>query len=166
MLIIGTGYEYKKVFADTLMGSSLVSSLALIISISSNRFITSSYISHNSIVLASVILVCLAALTKQGAIPWAMLFFPLLAYYIIDKNTQINNSIKWILLAPVLTPVLWYFTGGENFHNNAGVKIRSMGGREYSEQLLYGFNEVFINKPALLIFMSVVLFILFKKINF
>ena len=166
MLIIGTGYEYKKVFADTLMGSSLVSSLALIISISSNRFNTSSYISHNSIVLASVILVCLAALTKQGAIPWAMLFFPLLAYYIIDKNTQINNSIKWILLAPVLTPVLWYFTGGENFHNNAGVKIRSMGGREYSEQLLYGFNEVFINKPALLIFMSVVLFILFKKINF
>jgi hypothetical protein len=166
MLIIGTGYEYKKVFADTLMGSSLVSSLALIISVSSDKFNTSKYISYNSIVLASIILICLAALTKQGAIPWAMLFFPLLAYYIIDKNTQINNSIKWVLLIPILTPVLWYFIGGENFHNNHGVVSRSMGGREHIEQLLFGFNEVFINKPALLIFMSTVLFILFKKINF
>jgi hypothetical protein len=64
MLIIGTGYEYKKVFADTLMGSFLVSSLALIISVSSDKFNTSKHVSHNSIVLASVILVCLSALTK------------------------------------------------------------------------------------------------------
>jgi hypothetical protein len=165
MLIIGTGYEYKKVFADTLMGSFLVSSLALIISVSSDKFNTSKHVSHNSIVLASVILVCLSALTKQGAIPWAMLFFPLLGYYIIDKNTQINNSIKWVLLVPVLTPVLWYFIGGENFHNNHGVVSRSMGGREHIEQLLFGFNEVFINKPMLLIFMGAVFFILLKKIN-
>jgi hypothetical protein len=166
MLIIGTGYEYKKVFADTLMGSFLVSSLALIISVSSDKFNTSKHVSHNSIVLASVILVCLSALTKQGAIPWAMIFFPLLAYYIINKNIKISSSIKWALLAPVLTPIIWYFTGGENFQNNAGVKIRSMGGRDYLDQLLYSFNEVFINKPSLLIFMSVVFFILFKKINF
>ena len=166
MLVIGTGYEYKKVFADTLMGSFLVSSLALIISVSSDKFSTSKNTSHNSIVLASVILICLAALTKQGAIPWAMLFFPLLTYFIIDKNTQINNSIKWVLLIPVLTPVLWYFIGGENFHNNRGVVIRSMGGRDHFEQLLFGFNEVFINKPVLLIFMGVVFFILLKKINF
>jgi len=165
MLVIGTGYEYKKVFADTLMGSFLVSSLALIISVSSDKFNTSKHVSHNSIVLASVILVCLSALTKQGAIPWAMLFFPLLGYYIIDKNTQINNSIKWVLLVPVLTPVLWYFIGGENFHNNHGVVSRSMGGREHIEQLLFGFNEVFINKPMLLIFMGAVFFILLKKIN-
>ncbi len=165
MLVIGTGYEYKKVFADTLMGSFLVSSLALIISVSSDKFNTNKYISHNSIVLASVILVCLSALTKQGAIPWAMLFFPLLGYYIIDKNIQINNSIKWALLVPVLTPVLWYFIGGENFHNNHGVVSRSMGGREHIEQLLFGFNEVFINKPMLLIFMGAVFFILLKKIN-
>jgi hypothetical protein len=165
MLVIGTGYEYKKVFADTLMGSFLVSSLALIISVSSDKFNTNKYISHNSIVLASVILVCLSALTKQGAIPWAMLFFPLLGYYIIDKNIQINNSIKWVLLVPVLTPVLWYFIGGENFHNNHGVVSRSMGGREHIEQLLFGFNEVFINKPMLLIFMGAVFFILLKKIN-
>ncbi len=165
MLVIGTGYEYKKVFADTLMGSFLVSSLALIISVSSDKFNTSKHVSHNSIVLASVILVCLSALTKQGAIPWAMLFFPLLGYYIIDKNIQINNSIKWVLLVPVLTPVLWYFIGGENFHNNHGVVSRSMGGREHIEQLLFGFNEVFINKPMLLIFMGAVFFILLKKIN-
>ncbi len=165
MLVIGTGYEYKKVFADTLMGSFLVSSLALIISVSSDKFNTSKHVSHNSIVLASVILVCLSALTKQGAIPWAMLFFPLLGYYIIDKNIQINNSIKWALLVPVLTPVLWYFIGGENFHNNHGVVSRSMGGREHIEQLLFGFNEVFINKPMLLIFMGAVFFILLKKIN-
>ena len=164
MLVIGTGYEYKKVFADTLMGSFLVSSLALIISVSSNKFNTNKYISHNSIVLASVILVCLSALTKQGAIPWAIMFFPLLAYYIIDKNTQINNSIKWVLLAPVLTPVLWYFIGeGEDFHNNHGVVSRSMGGRNNIEQLLFGFNEVFINKPALLIFMVVVSLYYLKK---
>ena len=166
MLVIGTGYEYKKVFADTLMGSFLVSSLALIISVSNNKFNTNKHISHNSIVLASVILMCLSALTKQGAIPWAMLFFPLLAYYIIDKNTQVANSIKWILLVPVLTPVLWYFIGGgENFQNNHGVVSRSMSGRDHIEQLLFGFNEVFINKPMLLIFMSAVFFILLKKIN-
>jgi len=108
--------------------------------------------------------VCLSALTKQGAIPWAIMFFPLLAYYIIDKNTQINNSIKWVLLAPVLTPVLWYFIGeGEDFHNNHGVVSRSMGGRNNIEQLLFGFNEVFINKPALLIFMVVVSLYYLKK---
>jgi len=166
MLVIGTGYEYKKVFADTLMGGFLVSSLALIISLSKGKLSTNNYISHNSIVLASIILICLAALTKQGAIPWTMVFFPLLAYHIIEKNNQMAKSIKWMLLAPMLTPVLWYFIGGTGFHNNVGVKSRSMGGRDYIDQLLYGFNEVFINKPSLLILMAIVFFVLFKKINF
>jgi len=165
MLIIGVGYEYKKVYADTLMGGFLLSSLALIISVSNGKLNTSVHISHNSIVLASVILACLSALTKQGAIPWTMIFFPLLAYSIIDKNIKINNSIKWALLVPILTPVLWYFLGGKGFQDNHGVTSRSMGGRGHIEQLLYGFNEVFINNPILLIFMGTVFYFLFKKIN-
>ena len=40
-----------------------------------------------------------------------------------------------------------------------------MGGRGHIEQLLYGFNEVFINNPMLLIFMGTVFYVLFKKIN-
>jgi len=41
-----------------------------------------------------------------------------------------------------------------------------MGERNYLEQLLYGFNESFINHPFILFFMIIVFIILFKKTNF
>ncbi|HIF35235.1 MAG TPA: hypothetical protein EYQ71_00855 [Candidatus Thioglobus sp.] len=166
MLVIGVGYEYKKVYADTLMGGFLVSSLALLISLSKSQLDTKKNIPSISILLASVILISAAALTKQGAMLWTMIFYPLLAYVIINKNTNLINSIKWILLVPIFTPVLWYFIGGEGFQNNAGVIRRSMGERGYVEQLLYGFNESFINNPILLLFMSIVFIVLLKNANF
>ncbi len=166
MLVIGVGYEYKKVYADTLMGGFLVASFALLISLSRSQLRINKNISSSSILLASVILISAAALTKQGAMLWTMIFYPLLAYVIINKNTNLINSIKWILLVPIFTPVLWYFIGGAGFQNNAGVIRRSMGERGYVEQLLYGFNESFINNPILLLFMSIVFIVLLKNANF
>ena len=79
MLVIGVGYEYKKVYADALIG--FLVSLALLISWSNNLH-TNKNISSTSILIASVILVSTAALTKQGAIVWTMIFYPVLAFVI------------------------------------------------------------------------------------
>ena len=167
MLVIGVGYEYKKVYADTLMGGFLVTSLALLISLSNNLLHTNKNISSISILIASVILVSTAALTKQGAIVWTIIFYPLLAFVIIGKNFNLNNSIRSIICIPILTPLFWYFIGGgRNFQGNNGVISRSMEDRGYIEQLFYGFNEILINNPILLVFMVVVFMALLKKINF
>lgn len=167
-LIIGVGYEYKKVWADTLMSGFLVASLALLISLSNSQHHINKNISPISILLASVILICGASLTKQGAIVWTILIYPLLAYVIINNNNKLSNPIKLVLLAPISTPILWYFIAGSNFHTNAGVLNRSMGGRGYFEQLLVGFNESFMaeGRVILLLFMTTVFIALLKKINF
>jgi len=166
-LIIGVGYEYKKVYADTLMSGFLVASLALLISLSNSQHQINKNIPPISILLASVILISSASLTKQGVIAWTILIYPLLAYVIINKNNNLSNRIKLVLLAPISTPILWYFIGGSNFHSNVGVITRSMGGRGYFEQLLVGFNESFIaeGRLILLLFMTFVFIALLKKIN-
>ena len=167
MLVIGVGYEYKKVYADALMGGFLVTSLALLISLSNNLMHTNKNISSTSILIASVILVSTAALTKQGAIVWTMIFYPILAFVIIGKNFNLNNSIRSIICIPILTPLFWYFIGGgRSFQSNDGVISRSMEDRGYIEQLFYGFNVSFINNPVLLVFIVIVFIALLKKINF
>jgi hypothetical protein len=166
-LIIGVGYEYKKVWADTLMSGFLVGALALLISLSNNQQQIQKDISPFSILIASVILICCASLTKQGAIVWTILIYPLLAYVIINNNHKLKNPIKLVLLAPILTPILWYFIGGSNFHTNTGVLNRSMGGRDYFEQFLFGFKESFLfeGRIVLFLFMMLVFIILLKRIN-
>ena len=77
--------EYKKVYADTLMGGFLVTSLSLLISLSKSQLHTIN-ISSISILIASVFLICAASLTKQGAMLWSIMFYPLLAYIIIYKK--------------------------------------------------------------------------------
>ena len=160
MLVIGVGYEYKKVYADTLMGGFLVTSLALLISLSKDLLHTNKNISSISILIASVILVSTAALTKQGAMVWTILFYPLLAFVIIGKNINLNNSIRLILFIPILTPLLWYLIGGRSFQSNSGVISRSMAERGYIEQLFYGFNESFINNPMIFVLMIIVFTVL------
>jgi len=167
-LIIGVGYEYKKVWADTLMSGFMVASLALLISLSNTQRHINKNISPISILLASIILISAATLTKQGAIVWTMLIYPLLAYVIINNNNKLSNLLKLSLLVPILTPILWYFIGGNNFHTNVGVINRSMGGRGYFDQILFGFNESFIaeGRFILLLFMLTIFIVLLRKINF
>jgi len=166
-LIIGVGYEYKRVYADTLMSGFLIASLALLISLSNSQNYIKKNISSVSILLASIALICSSALTKQPAIIWAMLIYPLLAYVIIDKNIKLSNLTKLVLLAPILTPILWYFIGGSNFFANEDVINRSMGVRGFLEQLLFGFNESFMKEGRfiLLVFMITTFIVLFKQIN-
>ena len=166
-LIIGVGYEYKKVWADTLMSGFLVASLALLISLSNYQQHLNKNISPISILLASVILISAATLTKQGAIVWTILIYPLLANLIINNNIKLSNFFKLALLVPILTPILWYFIGGSKFHTNFGVINRSMGERSYFDQLLFGFNESFIaeGRFILLLFMVTIFIVLLKKIN-
>jgi len=165
MLIIGIGYEYKKVYADTLMGGFLVTSLSLLITLSKNQPSVQKFSSSTSILLASIILVCAASLTKQGAMVWSIMFFPLLAYVIVNKNKNISKPFRLALLIPILTPVLWYFNAGKGFNTNIGVIGRSMGERNFFDQLLYGFNESFVSYPILLLFICLVFSVLLKKTN-
>ncbi|MDB4037967.1 hypothetical protein N9519_02865 [Candidatus Thioglobus sp.] len=166
MLIIGIGFEYKKVYADTLMGGFLTTSLVLIISLSKRRNRINKNISEISILIASILLICFASLTKQGAMVWAILPYPLLAYVVINTNNNLTNYLKALLLIPILTPFLWYFFGGKDFYQNIDVINRSMANRDYLEQFFYGFEESFISNPTLLMFMVVVFIVLFKKIDF
>jgi hypothetical protein len=166
MLIIGVGYEYKKVYADTLMGGFLLISLALLISLSESRLESHKNISSISILIASILLISSASLTKQGAMPWSLIIYPALAYVIINKNKDIPKPFRLALIIPISVPILWYFFGGKGFNGNRGVIGRSMGERNYLDQLIYGFNESFINHPFILFFMIVVFIILFKKTNF
>jgi len=165
MLAIGIGYEYKKVYADTLMGGFLVSSLALLISLIKDSHQTNKNISSISILVASALLVSAAALTKQGAILWTMIFYPLAAFVIIGKNINLNNFIRLLIFIPILTPLTWYLVSGRNFQGNSGVISRSMGNRGYIDQLYYGFNESFIHNPIIFILIILVFFVLLKKIN-
>jgi len=165
ILIIGIGYEYKKVYADTLMGGFLIASLALLLSLSKEISHTKNNVPSSSLLIASIILISAAALTKQGAMLWTMVFFPLLANAIILKNPSLNNSLRLILSVPILTPLLWYFIGGKNFQGNNGVISRSMEDRGYIEQLFYGFNFSFINNPMIFILIVIVFIVLLKKIT-
>jgi hypothetical protein len=166
-LILGVGFEYKKVWADTLMSGLLVSSLALLLSLSNTENITNKGISTHSLLIASIILICSATLTKQGAIPWTAFIFPLLAYLIIRQNNTISNKFNFFLIVPISTPFLWYLISGKNFHSNVGVISRSMNERSYLEQFIFGFNESFIKDGniVLLVFMVIVFIILLKNIN-
>ena len=165
ILAIGIGYEYKKVYADTLMGGFLLTSLALLISLTKDVVQINKNISPISILIASVILVSAAALTKQGAFLWTMIFFPLLAFVVIGKNFHLNNSSRLVLFVPILTPLLWYFIGGRDFQGNSGVISRSMGDRSYIEQLFYGFNVTFINNPLIFILIIMAFIVLLNKIH-
>lgn len=163
MLVIGVGYEYKKVYADTLMGGFLLASIALLISISDTKSKSQKNISNTSILIASIILICSASLAKQGAFPWSLFFYPLLAFIIINKNEKIPSFMKFALIIPILTPILWYEIDGKGFNGNSGVIGRSMSGRDYFDQFFFGFTESFINHPFILIFMISVLIILLNK---
>tara|TARA_B110000008_G_C16974842_1_gene565406 strand:+ start:602 stop:2041 length:1440 start_codon:yes stop_codon:yes gene_type:complete len=165
VLVIGVGYEYKKVYADTLMGGFLVCSLSLLISLSKEKSNSVKNLSNTSILFASLILISMASLSKQGAMPWSLIFYPLLAYLILYKNKSIPRLARLGILIPILTPILWYEIAGKGFNGNLGVIGRSMGDREYLDQLFFGFNESFINHPFILIFMIVVFSTLLKKIS-
>jgi hypothetical protein len=166
-LILGVGFEYKKVWADTVMTGLLVSSLALLISLSRKQNTLNRNISSNSILVASTILICSASLTKQAAIPWTMFIYPLLAFLFISQNISVSKNLKYLLFAPISTPIIWYFLSGRGFQNNIGVVSSSMHERNYYDQFIYGFQQVFISegRVILLLFMIIVFIVLVKNIN-
>ena len=147
------------------MGGFLLVSIGLLISLSDKTEIHDRNITSNSILFASIILICAASLTKQAAIIWSILFFPLLGINIIKNNSNLKNYTYLALIPPILAPILWFILGGNGFQRNSGVIERSFGDRTYLEQLFFGFNEVFINHLPILFFIILVFFILFTKAN-
>lgn len=163
VLIIGVGEEYKVVYADTLMGGFLVSAYALLFTVKNNSY---NRLSSNNIFLASIMLVTAAALTKQAAIPWTMIFYPILAYYMTTGKTIIADVYKWTILIPVITPLLWYIIEGSGFQHNVGVIGSSIGARTgYIDQLKFSFTTNILGQPILFVFLGIVLSVLIYKIN-
>ena len=120
--------EYRVAYADPLMATFLLAGF---------YFLYQDQVEESNLKnlwLASLF-ISLAALSKQAALPWAMVFFP--ALYAIREVGHLRELRFW---GPMVTPILvggvWLFSEGKGALSNEGVLQASMGDREVGEQLL------------------------------
>ena len=131
-------------YADPIMTSALVVSMAFILMAFENR----KPLSSKSLVLLGCVSAGVACFTKQPALMWLIAILPLL---LIIQAYRLNQA--WLGLAAlgcVSLAVFWLFTEGNQFYNNQGVVYLSFEGRGWFEQLIHVGNRYLIQKPLLL----------------
>ncbi len=91
----------------------------------------------------AVVCAVVASLTKQPALLWSMASMPLLAALLYLRQRLALTQLL-IALLPLCVGLLWVFTEGQNFQENAGVTQRSFAERALTEQFVHSFKHYFL----------------------
>jgi hypothetical protein len=134
--------EYRVALADPLMSSFLLLGFYFLFLNGDDRN------TLRRLWLAGLFL-SLGALTKQAALPWAILFFPVIYITVEFRNLRLPQYWAPMLLPPVVA-ILWLLTEGYGALNNQGVLNASLQGRGFLEQLLFALGQ-YSAKPELII---------------
>ena len=154
---LGTTGLYESVtrgLAETLMVPAVTVSVALYLLWSRNP--------ERSIYLwlasASAIV---AGLSKQPALLWLMLMFPILAVVDVVRYRRTLVTLFPVAIA-LLFGACWMVTEGAGFLDNQGVVRHSQQGRAWIEQLLYAVNEHLVGKPGLVVLLLVCAYVVLR----
>lgn len=103
-----------------------------------------------------------AGLSKQPALLWLMLIFPLLATVDVIRYRRPLATFTPVVLA-WCSGLLWLVTEGSGFLDNPGVVEASQRDRVWFEQLFYASNRFLIDRPALSALLLLCVYIVFRR---
>lgn len=140
---IGIGKKFDDGLPDPLMASALIVSVFLFIQYLENT-------GRIFLLWMSAICGIVALYSKQPALLWAIISFPLIAINSILRNKQ-SKIILLPAIIMMLFGLLWISGEGSGFQNNPGVIGTSLHGRNIGQQLLFAANRYFIQNPLILL---------------
>jgi hypothetical protein len=145
LLVLGTGI--KKFFydglADPMMAAALTVSVFLFIRYQNEM-------DRTDLLWLSVLCGIASAYTKQPALIWILISFPVISLI----SVAVYRGPKVMIVAAgilVASGLIWVFGSGIGFYMNQGVINASQQGREVSEQLVFAINSYFVQKPFILL---------------
>ena len=156
--VLNSGIEFRHVLADPLMTICLVVGFYLLLEGRNIKSLTQ----LECITIASI-LISLALLTKQAALPWGFLFYPVILFLHVRDRLKASQMIVPLVL-PILVGVVWILTEGSGFSGNEGVIEASFEGRGIVEQLIYGATTYLLHPITLAIFLLLI-FLVFRHPN-
>ena len=169
-LLWSAGLIVFTLFAAHLLSKGLSKGLAEIVMIPALVISIALYLQHERardselsihLWLASAAAV-VAGLSKQPALIWLMLTFPILAA--IDAIQQRKRVATLIPVAIAWgCGLLWLLTEGHGFWRNAGVAARSLQDRSWFEQLTYAAEKWLIDSPGVASVLLLCICVIFRR---
>lgn len=144
-LAAAIGSYFSVGLADPLMASSLVVAIFLFIQFSKTP-------DHRDLLMLSLICAAVAIHTKQAALIWALISFPIITLVATLKR---QLPLVALLGAAVLMALglAWVMGPGSGFHDNPGVTNRSQQDRSFIEQLSFAVQNNFFDQPLAPLFL-------------
>ena len=146
ILSLGTTGLYESVtrgLAETLMVPALCVSVALYLHWSRDS-------EHSIFLWLASACAIVAGLSKQPALLWLMVMFPVLAVVDVVRYRRTLLTLIPVAIA-LLFGAFWLVTEGASFLDNPNVVSHSQQGRDWLEQLLYAVNEHLVERPGLVV---------------
>ncbi len=97
----------------------------------------------------SAIFVALSALTKQAALPWSIVFYPL-SLFLYLRHAGMPMRYGFLAFIPIVVSLTWLLTIGAGFQDNPGVIQASTEGRGLYAQLFYAVTQLAKSMPLAL----------------
>ena len=144
ILSLGATGLYESVtrgLAETLMVPSLCVSVALYLHWSRDS-------EHSIRLWLASACAIVAGLSKQPALLWLMVMFPILAGVDVVRYRRTLLTLIPVAIA-LLFGACWLVTEGVGFLDNQGVVRHSQQGRGWFEQLLFAVNKHLVGRPGL-----------------
>ena len=142
--------------AEIVMIPALVVSIALYLQ--HERALDSGFSVHLWLASAAAVV---AGLSKQPALIWLMLVFPILA-----ATDAVQRRRPFTTLIPVAIAwgcgLLWLITEGNGFWANDGVTTRSLQDRDPAQQVLYAAEKWLIDRPAVAVMLLLCTYVVFR----
>lgn len=160
IVIIGLkGLKIENLFslglADPLMAATLLCSVACLVRYDENP-------TRPEWLIASVASAVAAAYTKQPALLWGIVSFPIVAFIFVIRKKWPPMAIAWVLIGSAIC-ALWPLTEGLGFQHNAGVINKSMAERTWDAQILFASQKFLLKRPLLLILTLASAILSFRK---
>jgi hypothetical protein len=132
---------YSKAYADPMMMTSLLASVAFLIRFRSTQLYEYLWLSVCCGVTAS--------LTKQPALWWVLCVFPGISLIGFHQSRDIRHVLAGILMA--YPAGVWLISTHYGFIHNSGVTHASFANRTYLSQLYYAIDTYFVHQPTVLL---------------
>ena len=148
VLVFGTGLNkcFDRGLADPMMASALTVSVFLFL-----RYVCNT--ERTEQLWFSVICGIVAVYTKQPALIWVIISFPIISLISVSRN-----KLPFIMIAAAtilfIAGLAWVSGSGSNFYSNQGVINASQHGRNLCEQLMFAINRYFVKRPLILLLLA------------
>lgn len=159
MVLAGLEQFFDDGYADPIMTSCLVVSLALFWLSQRDEAIAKNQLTQRLFLLGSVLCAITCAHAKQAGLLYTLLSLPVLILCCSAKDKAFYRSMA---LLSFVGGLCWVLGEGSSFHQNKGVIWLSSGNRDLWAQLLYSINKYFVHKPFLFLLFAATAYFAFK----